>query len=351
MTLTPAANVIRSPRRCSLELESRKALSGKEAELSRNPAYWLLGLAPLILSSGATCDRYGRQVYPAAPPAFVRPPTIDEVIYAVNTNTSRVHSLQTDSASLSSQGYPSLRASIALECPRRLRLRGTSFIGPELDVGSNDEVFWLWAKSNPEPVIYYARHDQFGGTAAQHILPVQPEWLIEAFGLVSIEPTSVIQGPATRPDGHMEIRSRAGSAGQYVRTAVVHETYGWVVEQTIMNSAGQLLASARISEHRFYPNIGASLPHHIQIEFPPAQMSFAIDVRQFAVNQLSGDPTQLWSLPEIEGYRLMNLAQMPPTSAQSPWFGASKPVLPHAHDGPLTTSYRPRYRGYSATRY
>lgn len=317
--------------------------------MTRNPIYWLLGLAPLILSSGATCNRYGSQLYPAAPPAFVRPPTLEEVIYAVNSNTGRVQSLQADSGSLSCQGYPSLRASVALERPRRLRLRGT-FLGPELDVGSNDDVFWLWAKSNPEPVIYYARHDQFRGSAAQHLLSVEPEWLIEAFGLVSIDAGNVIRGPVTRPDGRIELWTRAGSAAEYVRSAVVHETFGWLVEQTIRDSAGQVLASARTSGHRFYPAVGASLPHHIEIDFPPARMSFVLDVPQFAVNQLPPDAVQLWTLPEIEGYRPVNLAQSPPPGTDSAWFG-SKPALARGYEGVPATSYRPRYRGYSATRY
>ena len=49
-----------------------------------------------------------------------------------------------------------------------------------------------------------------------------------------------------------------------------------------------------MSKFRFYQNIGASLPHRVQVELPTAQLSFQIEVDEFLVNQLQGDPVELW---------------------------------------------------------
>ena len=97
-------------------------------------------------------------------------------------------------------------------------------------------------------------------------------------------------------------------AGEYVRSLVIDDKYGWVVEQQVTDSAGQLIAAAKASNHRFYPTAGVSLPHHIDVRFPPAQLTFSIDVGQYSINQLAGDPLQLWSLPQLEGYTPVNLA-------------------------------------------
>jgi hypothetical protein len=304
----------------------------------------------LVSSSGASCQHlFNRHGDPLAPRAFVEPPTREEVINTVNVTSSRVHSLQTESASLSPQGAPSLRATITLERPRRFRLRG-SFIGPEIDVGSNEEVFWLWAKSNPDPVIYYARHDEFEAGGSPQLMPIEPSWLIEAFGLVHLDPAGQHEGPFPLGNGQVALRSRVGDAGQFVRTLVVDDSYGWLLEQEIKDLHGQRVAFARTSNHRYYPAHGVSLPHHIEIELPPAQMSFAIDVGHYTVNQLAGDLNQLFTLPQMEGHTLFNLAESPSAPPHSPWSGAPRTGGWSGYGRESQFGYRPSIRGYSVTR-
>jgi hypothetical protein len=308
----------------------------------------LIVLATLLPTSGATCSRFRRADDALAPAAFLTPPTLDEIIYAVNANSGRVRALQTDSASLSSQGYPSLRASIAVEPPRRFRLRA-SFLGPELDVGSNDDQFWFWAKSSPEPGVYFARYDQLQSSSVQQLVPVEPAWLIEAFGLVHLEPGGQHEGPVARGDGMLEVRSRVGAMGQFVRTILIDNKYGWVVQQQVTDTAGRIVAAAKAGNHRFYPEAGASLPHHVEVHIPRAQLTFAIDVSQYSVNQLAGDPAQLWGLPQMEGYNLLNLAESP-LADSAPW--APSPPTPLSPDAslPAQVGFQPQYRGYSARR-
>ena len=302
-------------------------------------------MAVLLPSSGATCNRMRRSSDVLAPAAFAAPPTLAELIYAVNANTGRVQSLQTDSASLSTPGYPSLRATIAMERPRRFRLRGNFLgLGPELDVGSNDEIVWFWAKSNPEPAVYYARHEQLAAAAMQQLVPLDPAWLMDAFGLVQIEPGGQHEGPVTRPDGALEIRSLVGRSGEYVRTLVIDSKYGWIVQQSVTDRAGQLVVSAKAGEYRYDPVVGVSLPHRVEVQVPRAQLSFVVDVSQYSVNQLAGDPQQLWSLPQMEGYSLTNLAETPFTSQQAP--GSPAQTIPIQPTGTPHLGYRPRYRGY-----
>ncbi|MGC4006878.1 MAG: hypothetical protein QM811_28640 [Pirellulales bacterium] len=71
----------------------------------------------------------------------------------------------------------------------------TALTGAELDVGSNPQDYWLWVKRNEPKAFFYGRHDQYAQSQARQILPIEPEWLIEAFGLVTFDPAQPIEGP------------------------------------------------------------------------------------------------------------------------------------------------------------
>ncbi len=126
-------------------------------------------------------------------------PTIEQVIHSINANTLRVRQLETNGATVSVPGVPSLQASIAMEPALRFRLRaGTGITGSELDLGSNDEYFWLWAKRNEPPAVFYGRHLDYQRMPPNPVLPVPPSWLIEALGLVRLDPALPYEGPIVR---------------------------------------------------------------------------------------------------------------------------------------------------------
>lgn len=308
---------------------------------------------------------------PPAPVAFQAPPTLQDVIRVVNANTERFPRLQTDNATLTAQGFPALRANLAVQRPRSLRVRAQFVgLGQVLDLGSNDALFWALVDSpqllgNQTKVVYYARHDQFQQSPARQLFPFQPDWLIEALGLVQFAPTAVHEGPYTRTPGRLEIRTRVpGPGGDVTKVYVLDATYGWVLEQHLYNPQGQLLASAFNANHRYYPEVGGSLPHRVAIYLPAPGPSFQIDVQSYAINQLYSDPAQLFAMPNFAGYQLVDLANpngpspsagpaVPPPAATAP-----PPTLPIGQPPPSGTpppaypslSFRPRYRGYTGSR-
>lgn len=283
-----------------------------------------------------------------APTAFVTPPTLDEIIYAVNANTNRVQQLHSDSARLSVPGLPSLRTSVSLEREHRFRLK-SKLIGPELDIGSNDELFWFWAKQAPEPLVFYASHRDFAASPSRGMFPVDPHWLIEAIGLVQLEPGGTHEHPISRGDGHVELRTRLSHpTGDMTRVLVIHERYGWILEQHLLDAAGRAVASARTSGHRYYEAAAVSLPHRIEIQMPDAQLSLTIDVNEFTINSLYGSPDQLWDMPPFEGYTPVNIAE-PQFAAPASPLTSSRRGFP-APERPSRLTQQPAYRGYSTVR-
>src|SRR5687768_3969420 len=104
---------------------------------------WMLlsGCVLLCAVLGAGPCRYqAPTAFPPSPVVFPRAPTLAEISQFRNMTAGAVRQLQASGATLTVTGMPSLRADIALEQPRRFRLRaGTSLTGQELDIGSNDE--------------------------------------------------------------------------------------------------------------------------------------------------------------------------------------------------------------------
>src|SRR5687768_4484695 len=111
----------------------------------RIPLVWLGVSLVLFVASGATCPWTLRQPGAPIPQVLLPAATLDQVIAAVNDNTARARSGVTSHAYLIVPGAPRMSAELVFEAPRRFRLKGgTGFTGPELDVGINDELFWLW---------------------------------------------------------------------------------------------------------------------------------------------------------------------------------------------------------------
>jgi hypothetical protein len=301
-------------------------------------AMCLLGL--LIVAGGASCQQMAQQA--ALPTPRVLPPhaSREHVIAVVNQNTARLQTYYTTQATISSPMFPSVKASIAMERPRRFRLKAeTAFTGPEVDLGSNDERFWYWVRRNSPPAVYFCRHEQFATSAARQLVPVEPEWLIEALGVTSFAANEQHQGPFQVGAGRLEIRSvRPSASGAGHKITVVDESAGWVLEQHLYDVRGQLVASATASAHQRDPVHGVTLPRHVDIYWPAQQMQLKIDIRELEVNTLGPNSAHLWEQPAYEGYANVDLAD---PNVVLPEPGRPVPPQPARAAGPHSVRGRP----------
>lgn len=289
------------------------------------------------------------------PEAFTDMPNMEDVIYTVNANTDRVEQLQTKNATLRVNGVamPALRMNMAYQRPRNFRLRAqlSQFTGRELDLGSNNELFWFWIRRAQQPGVYFARHDQFAASPVRELIPVEPHRLPEALGLVRLDPSASHVGPTLRED-LLEVRSRIPSPrGDLTRVILLDSTYGWIVEQHYYDPNGQLLLSSRASRHRYYPNDAVTMPHRVQVQVTPgqpAQLAFEIEVGQYIFNRLSGERSELWALPQIDGVPTVDITApdfRPPVAAGLPAPRTPVPTSPtgagHPNRAPGVLPARP----------
>lgn len=290
----------------------------------------LLGRLALVLvvtcGSGATCSSRLRAPFvntPVAPHLLSPSATAAQIVAVVNQNSSRVATYVTNNASISMPGdlgLPLLRGNIAVQLPRRLRLRaGTALTGAEVDFGSNDELFWMWSKRNEPPGVYYARHATPDGSAVPHSLPIDPQWVLDALGLVTLDPSAAYQGPLARPDGNLELRTNVATAfGPRQRAYVIDAAHGWVLEQHAYEANGTLLASATAEDFRYDPVSQTSLPRRVRLQVPAADIAFTINTGGVVVNSAIANPQQLFGLPSFDGYPAIDLATRLGTIVDTP---------------------------------
>ncbi len=281
---------------------------------------WLLALALFCFSTtGASCPRVVQQYTEPIPRALPPQATLTQIIDVVNDNTARVQSLSSTRATITTPGYPALNARIAMSRPRSLRITGDKF-GPQLDVGSNNELLWIWIAQSQPPALFYVRHEQYAQSAARQIMPVEPDWLVEAFGLSTFDRAAPLEGPSPVGSGRVQIRRTVGAPGMETsRVTVIDDSRGVVLEQHVYDMSGQLLASAVLSNHSYDAATGVRLPRKINVQWPPAKLEMAIEMSDLAVNQLPGNPAELFAKPTYSGYNDLDLAQpglqLTPTAA------------------------------------
>jgi hypothetical protein len=266
-----------------------------------------------VAASGASCPQvlrgYQVGVMPL-PRTLPAQPTLEQIIAAVQDNSQRVRSCMVTQATLSVPGVPRLSARVACEPPRRFRLQAqTAITGPELDIGSNDDLFWLWLRQHKPPIVAFCRHDQYANSAARRLLPIRADWMPELLGLVNFRPEDSHQGPFPLPDGRIEIRSRISAPdGELLKSTILDGTTGLVGEQHLFTAAGERLASVRTGRHRVDPASGAALPHLVEVSWPASGVEFKLELASITTNAPTADSGQLWQMPAYPGYEPVDLA-------------------------------------------
>ncbi|MFK8110601.1 MAG: hypothetical protein AB8B91_00275 [Rubripirellula sp.] len=289
-------------------------------------AAWI-GILTMACASGCASARRGAQIQLPPPPVVLSDmPTMEQVVAVVN-RTQNVRQLSSNSTEVEvlSMNVPRLSATLNLEREKKLRLRAgiPMLLGAGMDLGSNDETFWFEV---PEGVgmsktMYYARHDQYREQLNRAIFPVDPTWVMDALGLVQINPANVVDGPVKRPDGKLELRDTMMMPdGMYQRVCFVEPSAGYVTDQFLYAPNGVEVARSLASDHRYYNETQCALPHTVELTLKPAggqPLSLRIKVGTYAVNQLlSGDPN-LFTMPS-SGAKAVDLTKLSAPASLAP---------------------------------
>ena len=249
------------------------------------------------------------------PVVFNRLPTQAELLQHIASNSKKFRQLSSDLV-VSLDGVPKLRGTMQLELPRRLRIKAGVIVSQfGVDVGSNDEDFWVWTKVNlprQKPAIFHASHEGFrnASTAVRQAIPLEPVWLLEGLGLIEFEATDVHVGPDFTPEGHLRLFSvRQTPNGRNVRVTLLHPQHGTILQQSLYDHRNQLIAYTDSMDHKSFPEVGATLPEKIEMYLFQAgqQTRMVIQTSDYQFNSLYGDPAQMWAMPTPSGVQTIDL--------------------------------------------
>jgi hypothetical protein len=274
----------------------------------------LIIVTGLFALSGANCPNWLRTQQPSLPPVLPLNPSLQQVIDVVNRNNGQIQSFSSNQATLTTPGAPSLRTVVAYSRPLSFRLHATHpLTGAELDLGSNDALFWFWINRAEPKAVYFCRHDQFAASPARQMVPIQPDWLIDALGVSTFDPALPHQGPYLLPGGRLEIRTIKETVdGPITKRTILDAAQGWVLGQEIYNAQSSLLVSSEASGYRQDPRTGLWMPRTVKINSPAAQFSMQLDLGNVEINVPPANPAETFSMP--------NFQNSPPTDIGNPAF-------------------------------
>ncbi|MCY2966723.1 MAG: hypothetical protein NT069_24355 [Planctomycetota bacterium] len=224
---------------------------------------------------------------PGAPCVLAQHASAPEIIAHVNNNAASIRSWQTHNASISSPGIPfSVTASIVVEAPRNFRMVARSPLGPEVDLGSNAEHYWFWSRDDKSKRIYLANHETESGQPLNASMPFQPEWIMEAMGVIPLDPTRVVEVNRDPQAGTVTLsEDRVSPQGQPLRkVTVVNLCHGLVTEHALVDGQGRLIARAQLLNHVRDPASRAVLPAKIHLVWPVAKIDMVMALGTIEVN-------------------------------------------------------------------
>ena len=232
-------------------------------------------------------------------------PPIEEVVEHLNQNTDRIHSWQAKKVKIRVDKF-SFHGMIAVEKDRRLRLLVNSMRGSEVDLGSNDERFWVWAREM-EPGFVTCRHENMDAARHRMGIPFEPDWLMQTLGVTRLPTTGVSIEVDPEHEQARLVEQIVSAHGLPLRRVVLVDLKrGIVLEHSLYNNDAVRIALAKLSDHRLDQESGSVLAHHITLDWPQSKMTMTMDLGEVQINPTSISSDR-WELPEIQNTQVVHL--------------------------------------------
>ncbi len=280
---------------------------------SRQPTLIFGLLVAVCLSGLQGCSLSGlipRRKPDPLPRALSSEASLNEIMHHLNDQRSRVMSWRSTDVRIKASGEgviaPKLTAALSVESPRNLRLMADSLRGLEVDFGSNDDRFWYWMRAGKPKYLLTGSHAALE-TYRNNPLPFPPSWLMEALGVIPIDPSGVqmLRDPES-PD-HVRLISSYQLQGRAVqRIMLVDLSLGEIVEHALYDDQDQLIASATLGDFRSVART-AVLPHRIDLQLPTSGQELSLTIGSIDVNPVLSDTT--WQMTEYPNYEVVDLDQ------------------------------------------
>jgi hypothetical protein len=217
-------------------------------------------------------------------------PQIPNIVHAVNSANSRIKSFYCEKTNIQAW-YKGMRTKsqgeLYYEPTKRFRFFARSIMGLELDMGSNDSVFWFWSKRTKEPGLYYARYEDFSKTRLK--TPLNPLWIKGSLGLDVID-TKKAKFSEQEKD-LLVIQEATNSIGSKVLVyTFIEKSTSRIRGFSLTDTKGRTLASAEITYNT------SNIPAKIFYSWKEEERDMLIEFVNPTINTYRLDK-KLWEIP------------------------------------------------------
>lgn len=170
----------------------------------------------------------------------------------------------------------SLNGTMLYRKPRKLWLRLEHTWGEGLEIGSNEQQFWVWQRGQ-SPRYWWGEHGRVSDLTDTR-MPIRPDHLLEVLGLEDLPPKqSLLSGPFIRvhPDRYeLVFLDTAGSATEepqrYISRALfVDRREPFLVREIVRYTPdGHLLMRAELSRYEPIETSQVLVPRRIEVDWP-----------------------------------------------------------------------------------
>jgi hypothetical protein len=206
-------------------------------------------------------------------------------------------------------------AEIALSAPRNLRLRVYEPLSNNalMDMGSNDQQFWLWSKEQKQEVVT-CHHEDFATaiTELRMPLPFHPDWMMEVFGVVPYDPSEFkVEHPFEKGPLVDLVAQRFGPNGEPVSRVIrIDACHGIVREHQLRRQDGSVIARALLSNHFKEPTSQLIVAKQVRLEWPDLDEFIVLTFHEIDVNPQMAEESSLWTVPSPPGSQLVDLGDI-----------------------------------------
>lgn len=139
-----------------------------------------------------------------------------------------------------------LSATALYEKDNNFRLRFSSVFGSEMDLGSNDEIFWYWSRRDMNPGLYWAVYADYHKTRLK--TPFNPIFMRDTLGLSEISTEN----------------ARISETSEYV--ILVYDRYNAmnqpILYSVVLDKATRLMAGILVTDTDGVPLVTADIQHY-----------------------------------------------------------------------------------------
>jgi hypothetical protein len=283
-----------------------------------------LALAILLL---AGCSLRDSDWFHMRTPIIANEASVDEIVQVLNVNTLGTQTQQglkswhATNATVCVSGMVNVPATVAVEAPRNLRIRIAHPLSHNevFDIGSNEEEFWVWAKDSEPAGVVHVRHDEVEVISQYYDLPLHPDWMMEVFGVVPLNPDDYRREESDEGSRYVDlVGHKTAPNGMLVGNVIrVDLRRGVIVQRSLHDEEGTVLGVARYSDHERDPHSQLMLPRQVELEVPAMDTSVTFYLNDVLLNPPAMQ-ARVWTPPRIAGEPDIQLVEtLPPEARRS----------------------------------